>query len=105
MLTFCKIIRNASKKATCTVCSNIGNTNGISSAEANDEISTYVVIVEMFPPNLPVTTGAAEAAGPMIHVSTASQSSATSPGPSKKREESDCFAHKMTAMLIAINSS
>ena len=37
-------------------------------------MSTYVVIVDMLPPNLPTTTGAADAAGPMMQVSIASHS-------------------------------
>ena len=56
----------------CASCSSKGNTAGIISADANDEIRVKVVIVLMFPPSLPVTTGAADADGPMTQVSTPS---------------------------------
>ena len=70
--TFSRITRNAARNVICASFSRSGNTAGIIKADVSEDIRVKVVIVLMFPPSFPVTTGAAEADGPMMQVSTAS---------------------------------
>ena len=73
--SFCRMMKNADQKSRPAPRSISGNTAGMVSAQTNDDSTTKAVIVLMFPPIFAVTTGAAVAAGPMIHVSRASQRS------------------------------